>query len=156
MTTDPHEEMVRAIVDLVSELASLFEGARVEGPTPEPFAGMRVELSCSAPGTARVVLYPSDDDVDVHMGEDTWIELLKGRKSMSARVAEVRKILEAVVNGRYEETLWRWRGKKIKSKAVLYNEHGKAFAKPRGWHGLPSLAPDPRAKRTHIVYQPYS
>jgi hypothetical protein len=148
--------MEREVADLVREFASRFEKAAMKGPTPKPLAGMRIELSCSAPGTASVVLYPSDDDINVHMGEDTWIELMPRKRSRTERVEEVREILEAVVNGRYEETIWNWRGKTSKSKAVLYGADGSALIKPREWHGLPSLVPDPRAKKTHIKYEPYS
>jgi hypothetical protein len=128
----------------------------MEGPSPHPPAGMRLELWCSAPNTARVILYPSDDDIDVHMGEDTWIELLKRKRGKAERVQELRQILEAVVSGRYKETVWRVRGRTVKSKAVLWGSDGKSLLTPRQWHGLAAPVPDPRAKRTHIRYEPYS
>jgi hypothetical protein len=156
MSAEAHAAMEGEITDLVRDFASRFARARTDGPTPHPPAGMRLELSCSAPGTARIVLYPSDDDVDVHMGEDTWIELLKRKRDRAERVREVRRILEAIVNGRYEETIWRVRGRIVRSKARLYTVDGEAFLKPREWRGLASIVPDPRAKRTHIKYEPYS
>jgi len=116
---------------------------------------MPLELWCSAPNTARVIVHPSDDDIDVQMGEDTWIELLRGKKSRAERLEEFRRILEAVVSGRYEEIVWRVRGRIVRSKALLRGSDGKRFLTPREWHGLGALMPDPRAKRAHIKYEPY-
>ena len=146
---------VNEVADLVRDFASRFSCATVVGPVPNPPAGVRLQLSCSAPRTARVILYPSDDDINVHMGEATWIELFKQGRNRAERVQEVRRILEAVVGGRYEETIWQVRGKTIRSKARLYTPEGDVFLKPREWRGLASILPDPRASRTHIQYDPY-
>ena len=103
-----------------------------------------------------MILYPSDDDIDVHLGETTWIELLKRGKDRATRVEEVRRIVEAIVDGRFEETVWRVGGKLVRSKSVIFTPEGKAFLKPREWRGVASLLPDPRAKRIQFKYEPYS
>ena len=156
MSTDAHEAMVRDVVALVQGFASRFDRATMDGPTPEPPAGMRVEMSCAAPGTARVVMYPSDDEINVHIGQDTWIELMKGKRGRAERLQQLREILEAVVHGRYEETIWRFHGTIIKSRAVLSGPDGRALMKPRGWHGLGSLLADPRAERSQTSYERFS
>jgi hypothetical protein len=99
-------------------------------------------------------LYPSEDDIDVHMGEHTWIELLKGKRDNAERLQELRPILDAVVNGRFEETIWRVRGTIVRSKAVLYGPDGRAFLTPLRFRGLTFL--DPRARRTDVRHEPYS
>ena len=148
--------MVGEIASLIREVAARFDRATMDGPTPQPPAGMRLELSCSAPGTASVVMHPSDDDINVYLGETTWIELPRRKLDRPQRVQEVRRILDAVVNGRFEETIWRVGGAIVRSKAALYTLDQKAFLKPREWRGLANLIPDPRATRTHIKYEPYS
>jgi hypothetical protein len=156
MTTDRNDAILRDVADLLREIASEFKHARVEGPVADPPAGIQFELSCSNPGTARVVLYPSDDDIDMHLGEDTSIELPKRRRDRQERIAELGRILEAIVNGRFDETVWRVRDSVVRSKAALYGPDGKPILRPREWHGLANLLPDPRARRTDIRYRPYS
>jgi len=154
MSPDANDVILGEVTDLVREFAARFDRARVDGPTPHPPAGIRLVLSCLAPGTARITLYPSDDDIDVHTGEHTWIELLKRKRDNPQRLQELRPILDAVVNGRFEETIWRVRGTIVRSRAVLCEPDGRAFFSARRFRRLTFL--DPRAKRTYVKYEPYS
>jgi len=155
MNMDANVAILREVTDLVSEFASRFDRASMDGPTPERGAGMRLELSCSAPGTARAVFYPDDDEINVFLAQATWMELFKRKRQEGPeRVREVRRILEAVVNGRFEETIWRVKGTTVRSKSVLYAADGEAFLKSSGWQRLTWL--DPRAKGTRIKYEAYS
>src|SRR5437016_10389321 len=147
------EAMLEDVLDLVKAFAARFECASVNGPTAEPPAGMLVELSCSVPGTAGVRLYPSDDDIDVHMGEDSRAELLKRKRDRPERIEELRRILEALVEGRFEETIWRVHGRIVRSRASLHGPEGGVLRKP---YDLFLSALHPRAKRTHIAYRPYA
>jgi hypothetical protein len=156
VSSDANERIVRETEVLVRRIAAQFESALVEGPDPDPPAGMRLSLSCSRPNTAKVILYPSNDDIDMHLGEDTWIELLKGRRHISKRLQEVERILDAVVGGRFEESVWRVGSKIVRSKGAFYTPEGKVFLRPREWHGLVDVVPDPRQRRTRLKYRPYS
>lgn len=156
VSTNAHEAMEREVVALVHEIASRFDRARMEGPTPEPPAGLRVESSCAAPGTARVVLYASDHDIDVHIWAKTH-----GSSCSGAREERRSGCRSCGSPGRR-------RPRSIRRDDPASAGHDHQVTRclvQRGWRRVSetsrvarahSLVPDPRAERSRIAYEAYS
>jgi hypothetical protein len=154
---DRHEAIEQDVLGLVREIAARFEHAKVTGPDPDPPAGARIELSCTWPGTASVLVYPSGDDINVYLGP-IWIEL--SHRSMERARAIWRRrlteVLEAIVGGGYVETTWRVGDRIVHSKAALYRPGSHRRLAASRWHGLWALAPSPWRRKAVVRFAPYS
>jgi hypothetical protein len=93
---------------------------------------------------------PGADQIDLHLGASTWLELMARHRSLAERVDEVRSIVDAVTAGGFQEILWETGGRVTRSRALITLEDGKTI----GWLGWYLRLPIPGRKR-RIRYQPY-
>jgi hypothetical protein len=145
--------IVQAIIDVMEALASQFECARVDGPTTDS-RGARLELSCSKPGTARVVVYVRDDSIDVTLGEWTGWDVYRGRRGLERRMVKFGRLLEAVAIGGLQESSWERKGRTVRQLGKLRERGGRILHRWRDWSGFGAVMPGQR--RTVVDYAPYS
>jgi hypothetical protein len=111
-TQEQHEASRRSIERLFRDVAARFQHATVRtdlpGPTGRP--GL-IELSCSVPGTSHVRALPGADQIDLYLGEKTWLELRPSRRRPGKILDSVRKVVESVVTGTFKE---RVRGRRVR------------------------------------------
>jgi hypothetical protein len=127
-TEEDHEAARRAVEELFREVASRFAHATVRTDLPGPMGIPSIlELSCSLPRTTHVRALPGADQVDLYMGEATWLELRPSRKEPARLMDSIRAVVEAAVAGRFEERVREARGKIIGSKSTIHLLSGRRF-----------------------------
>lgn len=138
------------LLGLLEEVASRFECASVKVISDK--GPRRLLLSCSSTQTASIAMIPDPGQVDVFVGKATRLEFLGGKRTMEDTIEDIRSLVEAVVDGRFEETVWEARGRILRSRGLIQTPGGEREVV--GWGGwiLGFFWP---AKKRHIVYEPY-
>jgi len=151
-SSEEHEATRRSVEELFREVASRFPHATVRTDVPGPGREGLIELSCSLPGTTHVRALPGADQIDLYLGEATWLELMPSRRKPGKLLDSVREVVEAVVAGRFEERVREVRGKTIGAKSTVHRPDRKAIV----WRytRLSSNALF-RGNRRTIRYKPY-
>lgn len=138
------------LVDLLDDVASRFSCAKVKiiserGPR-------QVELSCSLPKTAKISVIPDPGQIDVFIGLDTRLEFLGNNLPIGDIIEKLRPIVEAVVGGRFVETVWEKRGRVLRSASGIRLKNDQVKSLASGGNLLGFFW---RGGRRIITYKPY-
>jgi hypothetical protein len=143
-----------AVTELFRRIASQHECARFELSPTGPNAALLPRLTCSVRGSAAIAALAGNDQIDLYIGADTWLEMLPRRGNVADLLDRARLVVEAVVAGRFEETLWEARGKVVASRALITLADGsRVKVSGRRLSGSVFL---PRPTKRRIRYEPYA
>jgi hypothetical protein len=150
---EDHEATRRAVERLFRDVAARFAHATVHTDLPGPPGGKGLmELSCSLPGTTHVRALAGADQVDLYLGQATWLELQPSRRNPGKLLESIRGVVEAVVTGRFEERLREHHGRVIGARSTL----NRPDRRPIVWRysnlGSNALF---RGRRRTVRYEPY-
>ena len=138
------------LFDVLSDIATRFTHAKV---TIEGENGPRLlKLFCTSGSAASVAIIPDPGQIDVFIGEEARFELLARGKSAKNPMQDIRCLLSAVVDGRFEEIVWEIRGRVIRSKAMVRLNDGEYKNVVSSWRLLGLLLP---GHKRRIRYEPY-
>jgi hypothetical protein len=145
------DEFEEHLLRVLGGVAARFNCAEVEivaasGPR-------QLRLSCSLPETCPIAMIPDPDQVDLFLGQATRVELLGRGQSIEDVVEKIRPLVEAVADGRFEETVWEGFGKTLRSSGMVRGLHGERQVVGRGGWLLGMVWP---GRKRHITYEPYS
>jgi hypothetical protein len=150
-TLEEHEAARHSVERLFRDVAARFSHAAVRTDLPGPPGGPPelLELSCSLPGTTHVRTIAGADQIDVYLGKTAWLEFLPSRRKPEKLLDSVRRVVEAVVAGRFEEKFCERKGKVIASRYVFHRSDRRA-----AWrlHVRPIFLP---GHRRTVRYKPY-
>jgi hypothetical protein len=148
-TREDHEAARQSVERLFRDFAARFPHATVRTDLPGPGREGLLELSCSLPGTTRVAALAGADQIDVFIGEDTRFEFWRSRRKRGTPLDSVRRVIEAVVAGRFEEKLCELGGKVVASRHIFHSSDRRAAGRSRM---RPIFLP---GRRRSVRYTPY-
>jgi hypothetical protein len=147
------ESVPVAVTKLMRDIAARYPCASYSEHRDAPKAPWLNELVCALPNTSRITIVPDHDPLDLYLGANTWIELFPGRHEPPAKVLnDITAIIEAVVDGRFEETLWRIGRRVTRSAGFVREQDGSVRRISRGAEFPVFVSP---ARKSNVRYEPY-
>ena len=149
-TREQHEAARQSVERLFRDVAARFPHAAVRTDLRGPLGVPELlELSCSLPGTTHVRALAGADQIDIYLGRTTWLEFLPSRRKPGQLLDSVRRVVESVVAGRFEEKFCELRGKVIASRYIFHRSDRRAVWRSRV---RPIFLP---GRRRTVRYKPY-
>lgn len=140
-------ELEERLFALLSETKERFDSAWVSvGDEPR-----RLRLSAETPGAASVEMIPDPGQIDVSVGREGRMELLN-LPSIDAAIDAIRPLVEAVAEGRFEETVWTLWGRTLRAQSRFKAHEGEVQMVSRMSRPLGFLIP---GRRVEINYSAY-
>lgn len=142
------DELERRVLDLYAAIESRHASAVVsvtQGDKPR-----RLRLSSTSPSTAMIEIVPDPGQVDIAIGREGHVELLAPTIEQATEV--VRSIVDAVVEGRFHETVWTSFGSTIRAKSWIRGRAGEEEHVSTKWRPLGLVI---RGKKADVAYSPY-
>jgi hypothetical protein len=151
-TEADHERAERAVEALFREVAARYDHASVQTNLPDPTTHHVLRLSCSSPGTTKVEAIAGADQVDLYLGEATWLELRPRKREPGSISDAIRQVVEAAVLGRFEERIREAKGQVIGSRSTFQLPSGKRIVSRGHYVGANVLF---GGRRRTVRYEPY-
>lgn len=143
------DDLQRSVLQLLSSIAARYSSASVS--VIESEKPVRLRLSSTSPNTASLEIIPDPGQIDIAVGREGRIELLDP-SSLDECTELIRSVADAVVEGRFEETLWTSFGRTVRSTSRIRGPGGTEQALARRWRLIGFVIP---GKRVEVRYSPY-
>jgi hypothetical protein len=141
-------ELEERIIAFLMEVKERFPPARVSLTDEMP---RRLRFFAEIPGAASIEILPDPGQIDVSVGREGRLELLN-LSSVDAALELVRPVVEAVAEGRFEETIWTLWGRTVRAESRLRTPEGDEQVVSKTWRPLGLIIP---GRKVEISYAPY-
>jgi hypothetical protein len=153
MTLEELDELARLALEVLQEFESRYQGdLTLQVTRPPERAGAVLRLRSETVGSAEVVAeVVNDRELDMFIENSRFDLLLRRGEGASRVLDQVRGIVAAVAEGKFEETVWEFRGQVLRSNGMLTTDRGpvRSTVITGSWIFLPL------ARKRTIHYPPY-